>query len=238
MKIGLASYEFRNNDIAFNLGQIERGIKEVGKEVDLLCFGEAFLQGFNSLSWDFDVDKTVAVSQDSAAIRSLCDYSRKYEIDLIVGYIELAANNIFSSCAVIEDGRLTHNYRRISRGWKEFWKTDDHYKEGEDVVKFLYKGNLITLALCGDLWDYPEKFRTEGLLIWPVYVNLEVTEWRQAEERAYAHQAALVANRTFMVDSFCRISEPNGVAGTFYFENGLISKRTEYGIEDILIIDM
>lgn len=168
----------------------------------------------------------------------MCDFSRKYGIDLIVGYIELAEENIFSSCAVIENGCLTHNYRRITKGWKEFWKTDNHYKEGEEVVQFSYKGKSITLALCGDLWDCQEKFHTEGLLIWPVYVNLEIDEWENAEEREYAKQAALVAKNVLMVDSFCRISEPNGVAGTFYFENGTIVKRAEYGIEDILVIEI
>ena len=44
MRFGLASYEFRNNDISFNLSQIEKAIKEAKeKDVQLLCFGETFL---------------------------------------------------------------------------------------------------------------------------------------------------------------------------------------------------
>lgn len=238
IRIGLVNYEFRNKDISFNLKQIERGIKEASGKADLLCFGEAFLQGFDSLSWNFGIDKTIAVPRDSTIISTICECSRRYGIDLLFGYIEKDGESIFSSCAVIENGRLTHNYRRISRGWKAYWKTDNHYKEGEGILEFSYKGNSITIALCGDIWDYPERFKTDGLLIWPVYVNLKIDEWRQCEEKAYAQQALLVSDRVLMIDSFCRSSEPNGVAGTFFFQNGEIAAKTEYGAESILIIEV
>ena len=49
MKIGLASYECRMNDIGFNLKQIEKAIGE-SKDADLVCFGEACLQGFAAVT--------------------------------------------------------------------------------------------------------------------------------------------------------------------------------------------
>ena len=52
MRIGLTSYRCKNRDIGFNLSQIERAMKKVQDQADLLCFGEAFLQGFDSLSWE------------------------------------------------------------------------------------------------------------------------------------------------------------------------------------------
>ena len=45
LKIGLASYRFVNNDMRFNISQIEKGMKAAQGKADLLCFGEAFLQG-------------------------------------------------------------------------------------------------------------------------------------------------------------------------------------------------
>ena len=51
MKIGLVSYEFNNGKIEYNIKKIEKAIIFGNGKADLLCFGEAFLQGFDSLSW-------------------------------------------------------------------------------------------------------------------------------------------------------------------------------------------
>lgn len=247
MRIALANYGFKNNDIEFNLAQIERGLSAVssktgheasaGSTADLLCFGEAFLQGFDSLTWDYGTDRTVAVAQDSEVMRRICSLSAKYDVDLVVGYIELAGDAIYSSCAVIVNATLVHNYRRISRGWKEYTRTDGHYREGDSVDAFEYKGHRITLALCGDMWDYPERFKTDDLLIWPVYVNLPLQKWQQEEEADYIKQAQLASDNTLMIDSLCRETDPDGAAAAFYFRNGQIAAQTKYGVEDIVIID-
>lgn len=50
MKIGLASYKFINQDLSFNLSQIEKAMQAAQGSVDLLCFGETFLQGFDALN--------------------------------------------------------------------------------------------------------------------------------------------------------------------------------------------
>lgn len=50
MKIGLVSFECKNKDIDFNLSQIHKAMSEMQGKVDVLCFGETFLQGFVSLS--------------------------------------------------------------------------------------------------------------------------------------------------------------------------------------------
>lgn len=49
VKFGLASYKFINNDIEFNISQIEKAIK-VSNDIDMLCFREAFLQGFDAFN--------------------------------------------------------------------------------------------------------------------------------------------------------------------------------------------
>ncbi|NLZ37673.1 MAG: carbon-nitrogen hydrolase family protein [Clostridiales bacterium] len=238
MRIGLATYEFRNKNIDFNIGQIKRGLREASGKADILCFGEAFLQGFDSLCWDFETDKHIAVTQSSEIMNSVCRLSLKYGVDLIFGYIEREDESIYSSCAVITNGQLTHNYRRISHGWKVFWRTDDHYKEGNTVVEFNYKGYPIMIAICGDMWDCQERFKTDGLLIWPIFVNFKLEEWEQVEKEAYAKQALLSAERTMMIDSLSPETEPNGVGGTFYFCNGEIIQSAEYGVESIMIIEI
>lgn len=235
MKIGLASYEFRDNDLAFNLAQMERAMRSAQGRVELLCFGEAFLQGFNALSWNYDADRNIAVSTGSELMGRLCEMTLRYGVDLLFGYIEREADVVYSSCAVIEKGKLLHNYRRISRGWKEYWKTGSHYREGTETGEFIYHGQPIMPALCGDLWDFPERFMTGSLLIWPVYVNFTLGEWARYETE-YAEQALLASRKTLMVNSISR--DPLAHGGAFYFLDGRIQKKLAYDTEDILVVEI
>ena len=70
MKIGLAAYKFINNDIDFNISQIEKALQS-SNNLDMLCFGEAFLQGFDAFNWNYDNDKKIAISKDSNIMKRL-----------------------------------------------------------------------------------------------------------------------------------------------------------------------
>jgi len=235
MKIGLASYECRDNDLAFNLAQMERAMRSAQGRAELLCFGESFLQGFNALCWEFNADKNIAVSCRSEVMERLCGMTLQFGVDLLFGYLEKDADAVYSSCAVIEKGNLIHNYRRISRGWKEYWKTDGHYREGTETREFLYHGLPIMPALCGDLWDSPKRFMTGSLLIWPVYVNFTLDEWNRYETE-YAEQALLASRKTLMVNPISR--DPPAHGGAFFFLDGKIQAKLGYDSEDILIVEI
>lgn len=235
MKVGLAPYRFENNDIVFNLSQMEKAMKESQGRVDLLCFGETFLQGFDSLTWNYDKDKDIAITQQSPVMQQLCGLTVRYGTDLLFGYIERDGEFLYSSCAVIEKGTLIHNYRRISKNWKEYTITDFHYQEGTAAEEFRYHGKSIQIALCGDLWLYPERFRTKELLIWPVYVNFAMEEWPQCELE-YAQQALLAAPKTVMINSIT--TDPTSHGNAFYFHNGKVERKLGYDTEDVLVIEL
>ena len=135
---------------------------------------------------------------------------------------------------MIESGRLSHNYRRISVGWREP-NTDEHYKEGEEPCEFDHLGKKLMLALCGDMWDMPERFKTDGVLIWPVYVNFSLEQWHEYEAE-YAEQGALAAHRALLVNSVSH--DPVSIGGTFLFEEGRLAQRLDYGEEGLLIVDI
>ena len=233
MILGLVSYKFINNDMQFNISQIEKAIKQ-SRGIDILCFGEAFLQGFDAFNWNYEHDKVIAISKDSATMKRLEQISKDYNIDLAFGYLEIDNEDLYSSYAIIIDGKLTYNYRRISIGWKEYSLTDYHYKEGNEVLSFNYKGHDITIALCGDMWDCSEKFKSNDLLIWPVYVNFTIDEWKN-EEIEYAKQALIACKNTLMINSLSE--NPDCYGGCFYFKDGQIKEKLDYNIEGILIIE-
>ncbi len=217
MRIGLASMKFVNGDIDFNLSEIEAAINKVKNECDMLVFGEAFLQGFDSLSWNYQIDKQIALSQNSFYMEYLKSLSKTNKIDLIIPYIELDNDSIYSSAAVIIDGKISYNYRRISTGWKEILKTDTHYKEGDKVLEFVYKNQIFELALCGDLWDHTSTFQTDAIVIWPVYVDATKEEWDSGLLEEYVNKANEVSNKVLMVNS---LTDNGAIGGSLVIRNG------------------
>ena len=202
---------------------------------DFLCFGEAFLQGFDALAWEYEKDRTMALALTSEEIALIRKWTVQYGLSAGLGYIEKDQDRLYSSCVVLADGEILYNYRRISRGWKEYTITDGHYCEGTVTEPFELHGKKIMLALCGDLWDYPERFRTEHLLIWPVYVNYTREDWENGVLDDYARQAARAAKETLMINPIDR--NPVSHGGAFRFLNGSVCERTPFDEEKILIIN-
>lgn len=237
MKIGLVSYEFNNGEIEYNIKKIEKAIISANGKADLLCFGETFLQGFDSLSWNYEIDKNIAITKDSFIMDKLKNLSEKYNIDLGIGYIEREREQIFSSFVVIEKGKIIHNYRRITKNWKEYLITDEHYCEGKISETFIYKNTEFKIALCGDMWICPEKFKTNGILLWPVYCNFTKEEWENTEQSDYAKQSKLASDNVLLVNSITK-KEPISIGGAYYFKNGKIENSLELDKEDILFVEI
>ncbi len=236
MRIGLVSYRCENRNIEFNMKQIELAMRRSEGKADLLCFGEAFLQGFDALCWDYETDKEIALERSSETIARLRNWTKQYGISLLTGYIEKDGEKLYSSCAVLSEGEIIHNYRRISKGWKEYSKTDGHYCEGTETGPFYLQGKGMTLALCGDLWEFPDRFRTDQLLIWPVYVNYTTEEWSDGTLDEYAAQAALAADDVLMVNPID--NKPVNHGGSFHFHKGRTAAKIPFDQEGILIVEL
>ena len=233
MRIALASYRCENRDIAFNIRQIEKGMKDAKEKADLILFSEAYLQGFDSLDWDHESDLRMAIARDSVVISRLIHKSEEYGIAVGFGYIEKEGEDIYSSYIILSEGEIVYNYRRISKGWKEYTRTDDHYREGEGSQEFTLFGHQMKIALCGDLWDHPEQFRTQGILLWPVYVCFQIGDYEE-EVPEYAGQAALVSDLSVMVNCI----DPDSHGGAFVFEKGEVKSRIPYDEETILYYEV
>lgn len=240
MKIALASAKCVNRDIDFNFAQIEnymRLAKEQG--ADLVCFAEAFLQGFDAFDWKYEIDRNMAISLESDLFRRVCTLTEDIGIDLMLGFLECEGENLYSSCALIGDGKLIHLYRRISKGWKEYTKTDAHYKEGASADVFQYRGKNCLIALCGDLWDDPKQFKKgQEILFWPVYVNFTTEEWEREFLAEYIEQAALAGSAVLMVNAITEAPDDAAFGGCYHFENGIARAALPMGEKGILVVDV
>ena len=237
MKIALVSAQFINGDTKYNLSQMEHYLIEAKKQsAHLVCFGESFLQGFDCFTWRFEDDKNIAISTNSSLFTEVCNMSLQHKIDILFGYMEIDGEAIYSSCALISNGKLCHNYRRISKGWKEYTKTDEHYCEGDTVEVFDYNGRSCVLALCGDLWDYPERFALgEDLLLWLCYVSWTADQWENEQKNNYALQAGKCCTHTLYVNSIC---QGDALGGVVFFEKGLVKHELPMGNEGLLLVEL
>jgi N-carbamoylputrescine amidase len=240
MKIGLAVAECISGDINHNVSQILKYLNIAqAKQIDYIFFGESFLQGFDSLEWSFEIDRTIAVSRENNFIKTIKDEAKKNNVGVGFGYFELDDQSIYSSYLIIEkNGEDILNYQRISKGWKEYSKTDSHYKEGESIYSFNIQGRHFSVALCGDLWDeetwttfMTDKVRNSNLL-WPVHVDFSLEEWSN-QLKEYHNQALLFSKNVFLINN---ILKPGAHGGAFKFcETGI--KKIGFDLEEILIID-
>ncbi|MGI5985802.1 MAG: carbon-nitrogen hydrolase family protein [Oscillospiraceae bacterium] len=242
MRIGLIP-ELFTLDVEHNLNQMLKWLQRSEDEnLDLICFGEACLQGFGALNADYDHDLAMAISQDDDIVTRLQDACHRAKTGLGFGYIEKDEGSLFSSYMLISaDGRLLHNFRRVSPGWKlgQAFK-DARYREGSDYANFDYKGKKITVAICGDLWhdDLIERFRVadSDFLLWPLYINYEIETWEAGEKDEYAQRVAGLNRPVLMVNCFDD-GEDIARGGAFVFEQGRVSQELPMGEKGILLVD-
>lgn len=199
---------------------------------DMICFGESFLQGFNALTWHWEQDRLMAEAVDGPAVRRLAEASSALDIALAFGLIERDGDALYSTYLVTEGGSLLCRYRRLSLGWKEFARTDGHYREGQEAAAFLWRGRRIVTALCGDVWDAPDRFRLGAdVLLWPVYCDYTPAEWAGGAGEEYAAQCADLAPTTLMVNSLC---PGDSAGGCFRFSGGRIVDQLRPGTAGVL----
>lgn len=236
MRIALASKKFVNNNTEKNLETMIETMHEAKDQgAEVVMFGEAFLQGFDALKWNYDLDKFIALNTYSEPINRLCKESRKLNLDVIFGYIEKDRDLISSSYLIIERGEPIYNYKRLTKGWKERCvDSNKHYYEGHVVEVFEYRHKRCMIALCGDLWELPELYlRNEEILFWPIYTDFSVKDWEHKYIQEYKeHTAQFEHTSVLMVNSLC---EPTGVGGAFYFKDGKIIDSIKPGEEGLII---
>lgn len=245
MKIALASMPVIDRDIEFNLQAMMDAIKNCGSKADLILFGESVLQGFDSLCWDYEEDKRMAVALTEAPIRQICEAAKENRIAVSFGFIQRGDGILYSSQIFIgSDGEIVNVFHRVSVGWKEYTRTDDHYREGEHFERFCYGGKTFSVGLCGDLWteERPEEMKAlnADIVLWPVWCDYDPEEWNKRVKREYAEQAALCGDCVLLVNPFCADPGVVGAAagGAAWFQNGSIVEEAPSGKSGMLIVEI
>lgn len=243
IKIALEAVGFITNDISYNKNRIIKAIEECEDRADLLVFGETFLQGFQSLCWNFEKDRTVAVAESDPIISEIRDAAKANKVAVSFGYIEKADDKIYSSQLTIDkEGKTISNFRRVSPGWKEEI-ADEHYCEGKEFPAFEFEGKVFSVGLCGDLWFDENCVEVEALkadiVLWPVYTDFNFTDWNSSIKNEYAEQAAKIGKTVLYVNSYCLDMDDDEIArgGAAVFSNGKIIEEVPAGEERVLLFE-
>lgn len=176
MRILLAAAPVIHREQAFNLQTILEYMKAYCERAELIVFGEAVLQGFNSLCWHYEEDRTVAVALTDASIVKIRAAAKRRHIAVSFGMIERRSGSLYSTQLFIgADGEIVNVFHRVSPGWKDRSQTNGHYREGARFEKFSYGGKTFAVGLCGDLWTEgrPEEMKalSADMVLWRVWCD-------------------------------------------------------------------
>lgn len=200
--------------------------------VDLLVFGEAFLQGFDGLTWDVEEDKDIALSLQDDAIKLLRGLAKEHSVAVSFGFYEKEQRNIYSSNLCIDkNGDVLDVYRRVSKTWTPE-HAGRHYKTGDDFHTFHFMDKKLLMAICGDLWFAENLDRINelepDLILWPLYIDYSIEEWSRGEKDEYARQVSGLNAPVLMVNSFLQESK-GAVGGAYLFDGGAIKDSLPLG---------
>ena len=107
MKCALAAAGFINGDIEYNKAVLADTLGKCAGKADAVIFGEAFLQGFDSLNFTAGHDMAVAVSREGRVIHELCQLAKEHAIAISFGFLEQDCGAFFSSQLTIDQtGRI------------------------------------------------------------------------------------------------------------------------------------
>uniref|UniRef100_UPI0040562106 carbon-nitrogen hydrolase family protein n=1 Tax=Agathobacter sp. TaxID=2021311 RepID=UPI0040562106 len=244
MKCALASLGFINEDIWHNKNVIIETMIKYAKNVDIVVFGEAFLQGFYGATFEVEHDSNLAILQEDSVIKEICSIAKEYKVAVSFGFIEKEQDLFYSSQITIDsNGEVVDVYQRVSPGWKEDF-ANEQYCEGKEFHAFAFMERRIVVGLCGDLWFDENVMKIKCLspdvVLWPVYTDFNYNEWNKSMKYEYAEQAGKVGGKVLYINSFCKDKDEDEIArgGSVLFVDGKIDQEIPSGKEDVLVVEV
>ena len=244
MKIALVAGLSQANYPYKNFEEIKRWAKEAKKQgAELLLFGEAFLQGFQAMTFQYQDDIEKCLSRGSKLLAEIRQFAKEEGIGIGFGYYENDKGAIYSSYLVIgESGEPLVNYKRVSQGWKEPSACAD-YREGEVFKSFRYKGKELGLMVCGDFWEdhllaqIIEMDAHIDAFLWPVHCDYDPAFWEESSNVEYQKRTEILEKPVLFINNYSSL-EDGAKGGLYLWHQGKTLKEVPMGQEAMLLVEL
>ncbi len=211
MKIALATPLLTLDQPEANLKAIIKTCQTAHEEkADLVLFGEAALQGFEAINFDYQHDIPLAVGLSSPEIAFLSQTAKDLGLAIGVGLYLNIQGGIYSAYLVLDKhGHQAALYKRISSGWLEaraFNNAD--YRLGHEAIIFELEGKKFTIMLCGDYWEddllplWVELDDQVDAFLWPVHCDYRLEDWFASEKEAYRARSQIMFKPILYVNNY------------------------------------
>lgn len=241
MIISLAASLSIDNDLQANINSMEKILSAAKAESsDLVLFGEAFLQGFGAITFDYEHDiQHVALGVHSQEIASIRQLAIKYELGIGFGFFENDHSGIFATYLIVDAaGATVVKYQRVSPGaWIP--EANAEYRLGKEFHTFAFAGKRFALLVCGDFWEDYLLDPIVGLdsqvdaFLWPVHCDYPVEQWTGGEHEAYRKRSQILAKPVFFVNNLRR-ADNEAKGGAYVWQQGRELAALEPGFEGFL----
>tara|TARA_B110000116_G_scaffold158671_1_gene137290 strand:+ start:1391 stop:3202 length:1812 start_codon:yes stop_codon:yes gene_type:complete len=198
LRVALSQMNAVVGDFKYNVERIENYIMEATKfKADLVVFPELVLTGYPPedllLKNDFIEANNKALKHISLRVKKMV---------VVIGYVEKVKMNLYNSAAIIYEGRVIGNYRKMILPNYGVFDEKRYFTEGHESVCFSVNGITIGLTICEDIWDANgpgKKICTEGqadilvnISASPYFKGRGKTREDMVRERARKYKAHLV----------------------------------------------
>lgn len=244
MIISLAATLSVDNDLEANLNSMEKMVAEARAEhADLALFGEAFLHGFDALTFDYEHDiNNITLGSKSPEIVKVRQLAIKHDLAIGFGFYENDQSGIFATYMIVDAaGQTLVKYQRVSPGaWTP--EANVEYRRGRKFNIFEFKGKRLTVMVCGDFWEDDlldaiiELDPQVDAFLWPVHCDYTVEEWAVSAHQAYRDRSQILAKPIFFVNNL-RPEDEGAKGGAYVWRQGRELAALEPGREGLLRYD-
>lgn len=149
LRVAIAQMNSVVGDFQHNADRINEFLEEaVQCGADLILFPELALTGYPPedllLKKDF-------IEKNDEILKRLASSAK--EIVAVIGYVEKIKTKLYNSAALIYEGKLVGNYRKMVLPNYGVFDEKRYFIEGDQLVCFVLNGVTIGLTICEDIWD-------------------------------------------------------------------------------------
>ncbi len=151
IKVALGQIKPTLGDVARNVKMHHDVIQRSAEAgADLVIFPELSLTGY------FLQDLVPEVALDPATsetLGQLIDLGQKHNLDIVVGFIEVAPDyRFFNSAAYLSEGRIVHIHRKVYLPTYSFFDEARYVAAGDVLRAFDTRFGRVGVLICEDLW--------------------------------------------------------------------------------------